>query len=288
MKKLALLLTCFASFVQAAPSEEYRMEIIVATTTTDTDFSSSNTLSSDGKAIGGEFYFKPITPSSMPFAEAGFLSQSSSLNFITAKSDGDLSLDTEIKNIGLTHIISESGSIFGLERDDSDVSFAFDGQSFKISTEETSFTYGKYLSDTSAIVLTYTDVDMLETEDFLFSGTSFSFRSNAKIYNLAYRSVSATQTGSHVAIATNATFINGDTNSARNLGLGITLYPMTHFGFSFNAAYLNPENTSSTREYALTYQYFLDSKIALSAGFSQTKEDGINTNATLFSLTARL
>ena len=292
MKKIILPLACVISLMEPALAKDYRLDIGAIAANVESDFGSV-VLETDLKVLAATIFFTPIKSDKGPLAEAAYLSKASNWLLSTGKLDGDINsgipfnMDSDITTIAMTYINPESGYIFGLLRTMADTTIESPIGKVYLETEDTGVRFGKYLTDSSTMVLTYTVIE--ETEQ-RFPVTSFATDSlpDIKVYDLQFRNLVTTASGSHFAVEANAIYLDTAGPGIQAFGLDLTFYPTTKLGISLSSDYIDGANNNSSTGYGLDLEYFITSSTAIFGGFSRGEEDEIDSDIVIFGISARL
>ena len=193
--------------------------------------------SADGFLLGGTIYFDPVNTSKGPLSEAGFLDKSSNIGISFVDIDGSDNLQLN------TRVIFGDDLIFEGSYNDLDADSSF------------SLAIGKYISDTSDVILTY--------QDFEDSGNT--------VIDVTYHNVVDLGAESYLGVDFTGGYSDNDINSAPIVGFGLTYFGAPEWGIGFSGSTeLGSEGTST---YGLFAEYFFVENVAASLNWENTDID---------------
>lgn len=182
MKKLSLLIALLSG--QAMADYQVEMEIGVSHTELEENYQPYFGRFREGYetfSAGGTYYFSPVSTEAVPLSDAAFVARASNLKVRATSAEP---MESEQLTVdGEATWIFQNGVIVGLnyfryESDEEDVTFTRAGPGIK---------GGYYLSETSAVILTYQDTTL--ELDSPYSSLYYFEQPDREIYNVMYKNL---------------------------------------------------------------------------------------------------
>lgn len=132
-----------------AQAQDYQLEAGFMHTTTDIDPNSDMTVT----AVGGKYYFAPVSPSG-PLAEAAFMAKAGGVLLLLGDVEatiGNTDADGDTRNFAVDYVLPENDILLGFETSSADLSVSW----AEFETTSNSIRIGKYLDDNSALAFDY-------------------------------------------------------------------------------------------------------------------------------------
>ena len=206
---------------------------------------SDRSITDNGFSVNGVVYFQSVDTSKGPLSEAAFLDKSSNIGVSFRDiSDSDL-------------ILANTRIVFGND-------FIFEGAyQYTDFNNPYSVSVGKYITDTSDIVLTYLDFDLL----------------GVKSFDLSSHSVIDLGVGSYLGIDLNVGYVDFRGGNTSNIGFELTYFGAPNWGIGIDGS-TQLEGDGPT-EYSLFSEYFFTENAAASLRWqSSQNEVGFVSNET--------
>lgn len=132
-----------------AQAQDYQLEAGFMYITTDIDPNDDVTIT----AVGGEYYFAPVSPSG-PLAEAAFMAKAGGVLLLLGDVDATISntnADGDLQTFAVDYVLPENDILLGFETSSIDLSLVW----AELETTSNSIRIGKYLDDNSAVAFDY-------------------------------------------------------------------------------------------------------------------------------------
>lgn len=261
MKKELLIGAACVAAIFTAQANAYQFELALARSTTEIE----NTFDIDTTLLGGEYYFSDVNSNNGPFSEASFLSKASSVNVLLGQStlgsgfgeSGFGGSDSDLLFINGRVVLENDfilvGSFSRSETDDGDDSDA------------TTIGLGKYLSESSELVATY-------TRDNFGDG-------DADILELRYHRVIDTGNGTAWSYEAGAGYIDaGDTGFDLDVAANYYFTPKFSLGVLVGVGSFDD---SDSKTFGFQAEYFFNENIFLGLLFTTGDESDLDQEQTL-------
>jgi Putative general bacterial porin len=220
----------------------------------------------DGFAIGGTYYLDSVDDTKGPLGEAAFLDMSSYVSAAYSENEFDDSdNETELVAVGGRYIFGEGNWIVDVGYSNFDADAAGELDTFSISG-------GKYLTDTTTLILSYANTDPDDGED-------------ADIYGIDVDHLLNVGEG---ALKLHGGFSTADTDGddIDFYGVDATWYPCNSLGLG--VGYGNTDDGSDDiDEYRISAEWFITNQVSASVTYLEAEQGDLESDSFLIGVSAR-
>jgi len=260
MKKI-ILVGAISALTTLSAQADYQFEANVGYIRGDVDFDFDfdfdvDNVDFDGYTLAATAFLESVDTSKGPLSEASFLDKSSNISIAFSTTEFD-DVDNDVSAISGRYVLSQDFIVEAGYTDlDSDTSFTIG--------------FGKYLTNSSDILISYTKFD----------------NSDANLLDLAFHSVNDLTGPTSIAYDLGASYIDADDETGFRLNAGLTYYPTKQLGLGISGSYSSIEDTNDTEDtddtditkIELGAEYFFNENVAGSLAFStQDNSDGFGS-----------